>query len=296
MKSMKIISNILRAVYILSIYVFVSCGGSSKNSDFNTDKSGLRYKFIQKGQSNEVIAPGDYVEMEIVYKNQNDSILFNSKELRTPFRMQMNKISHKGGCFEDAILLSHPGDKITFVLPADSFYYRTRQMHLPEGVEKGSELIFEMKIIRKMTLEEIQKDRAQYLQKLKDQEDLLINNYLADNEIKVKPNASGLYYIIKKNGNGRKAKSGNILTVHYIGKLVDGTVFDSSYKRNEPFNFKLGDKQVIASWEEACSMMKEGDKVTLIVPSKLAYGAEGFGNLIPPYSPLIFDLELIAIK
>jgi FKBP-type peptidyl-prolyl cis-trans isomerase FkpA len=293
---MNSIRSILGAICISSIYVFVSCGGSSKDSDFNTDKSGLRYKLIQKGQSNEVIAPGDYVEMEIVYKNQNDSTLFNSKELRTPFRIQMNKISHKGGCFEDAILLSHPGDKLKFVLPADSFYYRTRQMHLPEGVEKGSELLFEMKIIRKMTIEEIEKDRAQYLQQLKEQEDLLINNYLTDNEIKIKPNASGLYYILKKEGTGKKAKSGNILTVHYIGKLVDGTVFDSSYKRNEPFDFKLGAKQVIDSWEEACSMMKEGDKVTLIVPSKLAYGVEGYGNLIPPYSPLIFDLELIAVK
>jgi FKBP-type peptidyl-prolyl cis-trans isomerase FkpA len=293
---MKIISNILGIICLLSIYVFISCGGSSKDSDFETDKSGLRYKFIQKGQSNEVIAPGDYVEMEMVYQNQNDSTLFNSRELRTPFRMQMNKISHSGGCFEDAIFLSHPGDKISFLLPADSFYYRTRRMHLPKGVKKGSELLFEMKIIRKLTIEGIQKDRVQYLQQLKEQEDLLINNYLTDNEIKVKPNASGLYYIIKKNGNGRKAKSGSILTVHYIGKLMDGTVFDSSYKRNEPFDFQLGAKQVIDAWEEACSMMKEGDKVTLIVPSKLAYGSEGYGKLIPPYSPLIFDLELIAVN
>jgi len=281
---------------LLVLLLFEFCSGNDKYADFEKDESGLRYKFIEKGKSEERFHLGDYIEMELLYKNQQDSVLFNSKELRTPFRMQLRNLSHQGGCFENALLLASPGDKMMFVLKADSFYNKTQRKNLPKGVDSGSDLLFELKIIRKLNPEELKAEWDSYLLQLKEQEDVLIRNYIEDNDIKTEPTLSGLYFTINKKGNGPKARKGNVLTVHYTGKFLDGRVFDSSYKRNETFDFELGAGQVIDAWEEACSEMNEGDKVTLIVPSKLAYGAEGFSNLIPPYSPLIFEIELLVVN
>jgi FKBP-type peptidyl-prolyl cis-trans isomerase len=85
------------------------------------------------------------------------------------------------------------------------------------------------------------------------------------------------------------------VSVHYTGKLLDGTVFDSSYRRNEPISFKLGKNQVIAGWEEGISMLSKGAKAKLVIPSHLGYGANGAGGVIPPNATLVFELELVTI-
>jgi FKBP-type peptidyl-prolyl cis-trans isomerase FkpA len=289
--------NDIKRIKILFIIVLVAaCHENGKYSDFETDESGLRYKFLELGQSKEILSPGDYIEMELKYANEKDSILFNSKELRAPFRMQVRKASHGGGSFEDAVFLSHPGDRILFVLPADSFYIKTLRQHLPKGVKRNSNILCELKILRKLSSDEILEARDKYLKQMQEQEEMSIENYLVENKIKADTTSSGLYIIKKKSGNGQIARKGNFLTVHYVGKFIDGRVFDSSYKRNEPFEFELGAKQVIDAWDEACLKMRVGDKFLLITPSKLAYGKDGYGEIIPPFSPLIFEIELLAIN
>ncbi len=107
---------------------------------------------------------------------------------------------------------------------------------------------------------------------------------------------SGLRYQILQEGNGVKAEKGQTVSVHYKGQLIDGTVFDSSYKRNEPIDFPLGVGQVIPGWDEGISLLKVGDKARLVIPSDLAYGSRGAGGVIPPNANLIFDVELMAVK
>ncbi len=121
------------------------------------------------------------------------------------------------------------------------------------------------------------------------------NAYLQENNITVEPTASGLYYIENKAGTGRKAENGDVVKVHYTGKLLNGEKFDSSYDRNEPFRFTLGKGQVIKGWDEGVAYMKEGGKATLIIPSNLGYGDKDFYS-IPAYSTLIFEIELLKIK
>ena len=108
--------------------------------------------------------------------------------------------------------------------------------------------------------------------------------------------ASGLRYQIVQEGNGVKAEKGQTVSVHYKGQFIDGTVFDSSYKRNEPIDFPLGMGQVIAGWDEGISLLKVGDKARFVIPSDLAYGARGAGGVIPPNANLIFDVELMRVK
>ncbi len=104
---------------------------------------------------------------------------------------------------------------------------------------------------------------------------------------------SGLQYEVLKEGNDKKPSASDQVKCHYEGKLINDQVFDSSYKRGEPATF--GVNQVIPGWVEALQLMGEGAKWRLYIPSELGYGANGAGNVIPPYSTLIFDVELIEI-
>ena len=110
-----------------------------------------------------------------------------------------------------------------------------------------------------------------------------------------KQTESGLRYNIHEKGNGNKAVSGKNIKVHYKGQLIDGTVFDSSFKRNEPIEFTLGIGQVIKGWDEGLLLLSVGDKARFVIPSNLAYGESGAGGVIPPNANLIFDVELIEM-
>ena len=107
---------------------------------------------------------------------------------------------------------------------------------------------------------------------------------------------SGLRYTILQNGNGKQATKGANVSVHYKGQLLDGTVFDSSYKRKQPIDFAIGMGQVIAGWDEGIQLLKVGDKARFVIPSNLAYGSAGAGGVIPPDATLIFDVELMDVK
>ena len=105
---------------------------------------------------------------------------------------------------------------------------------------------------------------------------------------------SGLQYQVLKEGNGKKPSATDQVVCHYEGTLIDGTVFDSSYQRNQPSTFGLN--QVIAGWTEGVQLMQEGAKYRFFIPYNLAYGERGAGAQIPPFAALVFDVELIEVK
>jgi FKBP-type peptidyl-prolyl cis-trans isomerase FkpA len=105
--------------------------------------------------------------------------------------------------------------------------------------------------------------------------------------------ATGLKYTDLKTGTGAEAKPGAVVQVHYTGWLVDGTKFDSSLDRKEPFRFKLGAGQVIKGWDQGVAGMKVGGKRKLVIPADLGYGSAGAGGVIPPGATLIFEVELL---
>ncbi len=147
-----------------------------------------------------------------------------------------------------------------------------------------------------------------------DEAQKLINDYLADLQEKavakakevgskfleenakkegVKVTGTGLQYMVEKEGTGASPAATDEVTVHYTGRLLDGTVFDSSVSRGEPATFPLN--RVIPGWTEGLQLMKEGGKTVFFIPSELAYGAQGVPNAIPPHSTLIFEVELIKV-
>jgi FKBP-type peptidyl-prolyl cis-trans isomerase len=141
--------------------------------------------------------------------------------------------------------------------------------------------------------------KAEQMERLKQQatENLKAGEaFLADNSEKagVTTLPSGLQYKVITAGTGKSPQKSDKVTVHYRGTLIDGTEFDSSYSRNKPATFGVG--QVIPGWTEALQLMKEGDKWELVVPSKLAYGERGAGARVPANSTLVFEVELISVN
>lgn len=129
------------------------------------------------------------------------------------------------------------------------------------------------------------------LKNLRDGESFLAENGKKEGVVTL---SSGLQYKIEKKGTGKKPTAKDSVTVHYKGTLIDGTEFDSSYKRGEPVSFPVGG--VIPGWTEALQLMEEGSKWQLFIPANLAYGERGAGAQIGPNSTLIFDVELLKIK
>lgn len=107
---------------------------------------------------------------------------------------------------------------------------------------------------------------------------------------------SGLYYKLIQKGEGKKAENGKTVSVHYTGQLEDGKVFDSSYTRNKPIEFPLGEGNVIEGWDEGISLLRTGDKARFVIPPHLGYGSQGAGGVIPANAVLIFDVELINVR
>ena len=140
--------------------------------------------------------------------------------------------------------------------------------------------------------EEFNKSKADRIRKEKEKE----LKMLKDLSKGFSKTSSGLLYKLEKENNFQKPSNGNKVKVHYKGMLLDGTVFDSSFKRNQPIEFTLGIGQVIKGWDEGISLLGIGDKASFIIPSDLAYGASGAGGVIPPNATLVFEVELISAE
>ncbi|MBL7777303.1 MAG: FKBP-type peptidyl-prolyl cis-trans isomerase [Chitinophagales bacterium] len=142
--------------------------------------------------------------------------------------------------------------------------------------------------------------RLQEMQRLKELEQMAamasFKTYVEANFKDAIGTPSGLHYILLEEGSGATPQKHQNVSVHYTGTLTDGTVFDSSHKRNQPITFPLGTGRVIKGWDEGIALLKVGGKAKLIIPYFLAYGADGRPPIIPAKATLIFDVELLAVN
>ena len=124
-----------------------------------------------------------------------------------------------------------------------------------------------------------------------------IQDYIAKKGLKAQKTEDGLYYVVDSAGTGPKPQAGKKVTVNYTGKLLDGSIFDSSLKPGRtPFDFQLGVGQVIKGWDEGIQLFNVGSKGTLLIPSSLGYGSRGAGGAIPPNSVLIFEIQVLKAE
>ena len=281
----------------------VSCN-KSEFEGFTKSESGLHYKFFAQDEKGVKATEGDGISINIVYalkREKTDSVLYdsrqNSEDGSGVVRYILPKSSFKGS-LEEAISMMSKNDSAAFIISADSFFLKTNQMTaLPPFAKPGDKLQVTVKLLdikNKKELEENQKKQEAEIAKLSESEKPMLDKYLADNKITTAPTESGLIYIELKKGKGPSPKPTDVVTAHYHGTFLDGTVFDSSIERGKPVDFPLN--KVIPGWTEGLGKMAKGGKAKLIVPSSIGYGPQGRQGGIPPFSTLVFEVELIDFK
>jgi FKBP-type peptidyl-prolyl cis-trans isomerase len=287
---MKKTAKIMIALVAIAV-LGVSC---SKYPGFKKDKDGLYYKFHVLNKKEVQPQVGDLVELTYSFRVIDSVFVSNAT-----FYDRVTDPVFEGDVFS-AMMKMHLGDSATFIMNGDTFFHYFYGQPFPF---ERKELYCDLKLINITPYEEfetMQAARAQQyeamVEELRLSEDSLINSYIANNSIKVKPTANGLYFMKKVSGKGNAVVSGSKVSVHYTGKLLDGTVFDSSTDHGEPITLEVGAGQVIPGWEEALLLMRSGDKATVLIPSKLAYGGRGAGYVIMPYTPLVFEMEVVSVE
>ncbi len=267
---------------------------ASASDQMKRTASGLYYKFEKQNPDGQQVKEGDVIVGEMTVSFEND-ILFSNTGKPGPITQVTRNWELKVG---EGVLMMHVGDMATFALDADTVakYVNPGQMYPSYQAGKGQKIYYRINLQKVMTMEEVQKEQAELEKKMQKEEPATIKNYIKQNGITAKPTAGGLYIIVKEKGTGAKVTKGKEVTVHYTGRLLDGTVFDSSVERGTPFSFKIGEGQVIQGWDQGLLGQTVGTKLQLIIPSAMAYGSRGAGGTILPYSPLEFDVEIISVK
>lgn len=278
-------------LFFIALYFLGAC----KNNDFKNDGNGLEYKWIENNPTNRAATPGEIMELSMYYSTEKDSILYDTREFTDVFKMKIKNASAQGGTIDDGFLLLHEGDSAIFKVDAVRFFVETKNEEVPNFIKKGDKLIFYVKVHKIYSINEYFENKRKQ-QNTNEQEELAaLNNYLKLSNITTPPTPSGIYYIEKKRGNGRKPSDTSTVSIHYIVSILGGEIFDNTYERNEPFEFQLGKSIVIPGLEEGIKMMHEGGEATIIIPSKLAYGNQQY-KIIPPFSTIEFEVNLLKIK
>ncbi|PLX11280.1 MAG: hypothetical protein C0594_03880 [Marinilabiliales bacterium] len=280
-------------IYLAAVLILVACGSEKS---FEKHKSGLEYRIEYKSMSGIKPKDSDILVLDMKYYNSEDSLLFSTDEVSHEYKMQMKKPSHGGGCIEDAFALMEKGDSLVARIDAYQFFTQTRKMQPPAFIKDNEKLTFCIKLLDILNLDELKKDITGVSVNSQKEEDEMLENYLNMTNTTVDPTNSGLYYVELEKGTGPKPIAGDVVSVHYFGSFISGKPFSETYSSGQPFRFRLGNGDVITGWEEGVSYMKEGGKARFIIPSHLAYGKEGKGMKIPPYSTLVFEVELVKVE
>lgn len=277
---------------ILGVF-FTSCQNKKNNpyAGFEKTKSGLYYKFYNQnvGDTPQMM---ELLDLQLAcYINDTSVIIPNNRMI-----MQMIEPLFAGDIY-DAIKMMTIGDSASFIVRTDSTFMTLFQLPaLPAEFTANDIMRFDIKLNDFYPESEFAAKQIEFMKKTyKDETETAeaeLNNYLNENNYSPIQTNSGLYYMQTKAGNGEKPQVGTMVKVHYTGKLLDGTVFDSSVSRNEPLQFVLGVGQVIPGWDEGIQLMSKGEKGILFIPYYLAYGDRGAGT-IPPFATLEFEVELV---
>lgn len=274
-----------------------ACTEKSPYPGYEKTQNGLYYQFF-KQNAGEKPQNGELLEVGISFL-VNDSVLVPSHD-----DILMLQESQFAGDLYEGLAMMHKGDSASFIVNIDStFKYLFGQPKLPEGFNSTDVLRFEIclndyypesEFMHRMIAKSIAKMKADYPEETAKAAQELAD-FLANNGVTAEPTESGLYYVMTQEGNGEKPEAGQVVTIHYTGKLLDGTVFDSSVE-GDPISQPIGVGQFIPGWDEGIMMMSKGEKGTLYIPYYLAYGPQQRGDKITPFSNLIFEVELIDFE
>ncbi len=284
----------LSSLLIISLFL-ISCNRVSEYPGYNKSKNGFFYKLIKIGDESPKCQYNDYVTADICYKTVNDSVFFTGRR-----KFQISRPAFPGAIDECLTMLAKD-DSASFIISAANFFRKTLSSDLPSFLKENRNIKINMAVIDIQTPQEFSREKEAFLKWIEDfgeYERTILKQYLDGVKLKVKPLSSGMYYLMLKRGNTKGVTLGDTVVVHYEGRFLNGKFFDSTRQRKEAFQFVYGQQwQVIKGMEEAISIMHEGEKSIFIVPSELAFGETGSSTgIIPPFTSLIFEVELVSVK
>ena len=282
----------LLSALFLMLSVLTGCSNAPKG--YQATDNGLYYRlFTNNGGENPQI--GDLLELTMSC-SVNDTVVI------LPLTKNIIPMTEPSfwSDFVEGFSMMHKGDSASFIVDIDSsfvnlFGYNT----LPPQFNSTDIMRFEVRLddfypeseFRFRMIENIKKNYPAETEKAVSE----LNAYFEKNGVVAQPTSTGLYYVKTQDGTGEKPSKGSTVKAHYTGYLLDGTVFDTSIERGEPIEFVLGVGQVIPGWDEGIALMSKGEKAVLYIPYYLAYGDRDLG-VIPPFSNLVFEVELIDFK
>jgi FKBP-type peptidyl-prolyl cis-trans isomerase len=305
--------NYKSVVLVLALLTGVSTLSSCQKTKV-TEKDAIEFTYIKEGK--EKPANGDFLLYNLEILTQSDSVIYSTLTQPFPGYLMANDTIKPQNGMDEIFLSLRKGDSITFEAAAKIVFSGNQPAPIKEDDKIKVRLgAYEMKTEAEMQAfyeEAMMKEQEKSAERAKTllvEEAKTIDAYLAKNNLKGQKTASGLVYVIEREGTGDSTTVGSTLYVNYAGYLLDGPLFDTSYpelaKANnmfseerpyEPLPVNVGMGQVIPGWDEGLMLLKKGSKAKLIIPSPLGYGEGGAGAMIPANSILVFDVEVTDIK
>jgi FKBP-type peptidyl-prolyl cis-trans isomerase len=294
----------------LMFLAFAALGLASCNGGFKKGSGGMLYD-IHVDKSGPKIKEGDFVALDMIVKTDGDSVLMSTYEQGRPIITVLQKAQTDGDIFAGVKLLAE-GDSATIKTEIDSIIKKGGR----RPPIKGKYLVYEIKVEKvipkgKMADSSFSKEITTYMKAqaelMKKAEPEKMKKYIDDNKLVGVTTPSGLFYVITKQGTGDKPAVGDTAVVYYTAKFTTGKIFETNVKevalkdkkfnpmlKYEPIRVPVGVNGVIPGWDEGLQLLNKGAKATFVVPSKLAYGEQGF-QMVQPYTPLVFDVEMVNI-
>lgn len=286
-------------LFVFSLVLFISA--NAQDALQHTPKGAL-YQIFTHAPGDKV-KEGDIITFQYIQKTDKDSVLYSTYVSGRPGQARIQPSQNLADLMEVFPLLA-VNDSVLVKVPTDSLF-KGHEESRPPFFPKGSFLKFFIKIQKAQSMDA-------FMAEIKQAETDGANKYIADHKLTLQTTASGLKYAITKPGTGIKPQNGDTVLVNYAGRNLDDKVFDSSIeavakqaglqqpgRTYEPIVVYVGsagtEHSVIAGWNEGLLLLNEGSKATFVIPSNLAYGAQGSGD-IKPFSTIVFDLELVKVK
>lgn len=284
---------------VLFLALLASC---EKEAKVVTTEAGLTYTLVVEGDGAPV-TDGSVVEFTADAKVFTDGEEVQRRVGAPPFNEKIVFAQAKENPLMSILMERKIGDSLTVVMPLNE---KTKP-YMPPTAKETTEVHYYMKVNRVETEEEnmarrqkeYEEQQAEMQRKMEEQkpiDDGLIQSYIQENGLTTEKTESGLYYTITESKGNAKPSVGDNVQVHYTGTLLDGTQFDSSVGKGQPFSFPLGQGRVIRGWDEGIALLGKGDKAVLLIPSHLGYGPRAAGEKIPASSVLKFEVELIDFE
>lgn len=285
-------TKINKQIWLTIVGTLILLSSCTDKYDGYSHKNGIYYKLITIGDTIDLPTAGNYVTTQLRYATTSDSTFFVGN--RT---FQLTEPEFVGSIDECFLMLS-VGDSASFIIDAEKFFLKTLHCQMPSFLKKGDKMKIDIRMNNIRTEEQYKLDKEEFLKWIEDfgeYEKIVLQNFIEKQRIDAEPTESGMYFINIAHGTGKPVEYGDIVTVHYEGRFLNGRFFDSTVKRNQPFEFVYGTElQVIAGLEDAIGRMREGQRALVILPSDLAWGEKGSSTgIIPPFTTVIYEVELL---